>query len=104
MQLILRSPGFVRNFVLLGEPRTQIDEPAAVAAERPVRRCRRPFDIAPARRTFDYRCHPDLNPTLSAAGQLKRHISCDVDRTRGSIQPIQKANGAAMLAGAHFGK
>jgi hypothetical protein len=57
MQLILGSSRFVRNFVLFGEPGAQIDEPAAIAAERPVLGCRRPFHIALAGRTLHYRRH-----------------------------------------------
>jgi hypothetical protein len=36
MQLILRGSRFVWNLVLFGEPRTEIDEPAAIAAKRAV--------------------------------------------------------------------
>jgi hypothetical protein len=57
MQLILGGSRLVWNLVLFGKPRTEIDEPAAVAAERPVLGCRRPFHIAPAGRTFHYRGH-----------------------------------------------
>src|ERR1700722_11134055 len=57
MQVILDSSGFVRNFVLFGEPCAQIDEPTAIAAERPVLGCGRPFHIALAGRTFYYRRH-----------------------------------------------
>jgi hypothetical protein len=57
MQLILRGSRFVWDIVLFGEPRTEIDEPAAIAAERPKLRCRRPFHIAPACRTFHDRGH-----------------------------------------------
>jgi hypothetical protein len=57
MQLILGGSSFVWNLVLFGKPRAEIDEPAAVAAERSVLGCRRPFHIAPAGRTFHNRGH-----------------------------------------------
>jgi hypothetical protein len=63
MQLILRGSWFVWDLVLFGEPRAKIDEPAAIAAERPVLRRRRPFHIALAGRTLYDRGHraKDLN-------------------------------------------
>ncbi len=57
MQLFLRGSRFFWNLVLFGEPRTEIDESAAIAAKRPVLRRRRPIDIAPASGTFYYRGH-----------------------------------------------
>ena len=103
MQLILRGSRFVWNLVLFGEPRTEIDEPAAIAAERPVLGGRRPFHIAPAGRTFHYRHRPKPK-NLGAAGQEKRYVYFDVRRTRRCIQPIQKTNGATMLIAAYFRK
>ena len=90
--------------MLFGEPRTEIDEPAAIAAERPELRRRRPFHIAPARGTFDYRTHQPVTAESTTAGQNEGHIHLDVRRTRRGIQPVQEANGAAMLIGAHFRK
>src|ERR1700678_4111466 len=43
---------FVRNLMLFPKPGTQIDETAAIAAERPVHRSRGPFHLAPASRSF----------------------------------------------------
>jgi hypothetical protein len=55
MRLIFCRFRFVRNFTLFGQPRTHVDESAAIAAERPVLRCLRPFHGAPTGGTFDYR-------------------------------------------------
>jgi hypothetical protein len=94
---------FIWNPVLFIEPRAQIDEPAAIAAKGPINRFRRPFDRALAGRTFDDCCHRNLCPDSSAARQKKRHIHFDVYRTTGGIKPIQKSNGATMLATADLG-
>jgi hypothetical protein len=40
MQLLFRGSSFVRYLVLLGEPGTQIDQPAPIAAKWPVLRSR----------------------------------------------------------------
>jgi hypothetical protein len=63
MQLIFRGSGFIRNLMLLGKPRTQVNQAAAIAAKRPVLGCRRPFHIALAGRTLYDRGHraKDLN-------------------------------------------
>jgi hypothetical protein len=53
LQLIFCGSGFIRNFVLLGEPSPQVYESAAIAAEGPVLRRVGPIHIALARRTFD---------------------------------------------------
>jgi len=101
MQLILRGSGLVGNLVLFGEPRAEIDEPAAIAAEWAVLGGRRPFHFAPAGRTFHYG-HQPKPENLGAAGQEKRYVDFDVRRAGGCIVPVQKANGAAMLIAAHF--
>src|ERR1700677_422187 len=64
MQLILSGSRLVWNLVLFGEPRTQVDEPTAIAAERPVLRRRGPFHIAPAGRTFNYCRHRAKEPKV----------------------------------------
>ena len=56
MQGVFRR-SLVRNPVLFGEPRTHVHEPAAITAEGPVLRALRPFHVAPAGGTFDYRGH-----------------------------------------------
>jgi hypothetical protein len=45
-----------------------------------------------------------LRPDSSATGQKKGHIHFYVHRAAGGIQPIQKSDGAAMLAAADLGK
>jgi hypothetical protein len=64
MQLILRGSGFVWNLVLFGEPRTQVNESAPIAAKRPELRCRRPFHVALAGGTLHYRSHRGKEPEL----------------------------------------
>ena len=104
MQLILRRSRFVWNLVLFGEPRTEIDEPAAIAAEGPICRLGRPFHRPLAGRTFNYGDHRGSRPDSRTAGQKKRYVHFDVRGAAGRIEPIQKSNGATMLATADFGK
>jgi len=63
MQLIFRGSGLIRNLMLFGEPRTQVNQAAAIAAKWPVLGCRRPLHIALAGRTLYDRGHraKDLN-------------------------------------------
>jgi len=56
---IARGRRFVRNPVLFTEPGAEIDESAAIAAERSIGRFWRPFHRALARGAFDYRYHAD---------------------------------------------
>jgi hypothetical protein len=51
--------GFARDLVLFAKPRTEIDEPAALAAERSIQRVRGPLNATPAGRAFDDRSHGD---------------------------------------------
>ena len=89
--------------MLLVEPGSEIDEPAAIAAEGAIDRFRRPLHGALAGRAFDDRHHG--NPrTLGAARQKKRHVHFHVYGAAGGIQPVQKSNSATMLAAADLGK
>jgi hypothetical protein len=68
---ILAGAGrFVGNPVVLIEPRTEIDEPTAIAAEGSVRRCRRPLHGSPAGGTFNGRDHPNPRKYLNQAQQV----------------------------------
>ncbi len=90
--------------MLFAEPRAEIDEPAAIAAEGAIDRFLRPFHRALAGRAFDDRYHGNFPRTLGAARQKKRHVHFDVYGAAGGIQPVQKSNGATMLAAADLGK
>jgi hypothetical protein len=48
---------FIRNPMLFTEPRSEVDESAAIAAEGAIDRFRRPFHRALAGRAFDDRYH-----------------------------------------------
>ena len=90
--------------MLLVEPGPEIDEPAAIAAEGAIDRFLRPFHRALAGWAFDDRYHGNFPRTLGAARQKKRHVHFHVYGAAGGIQPVQKSNGAAMLAAADLGK
>src|ERR1700679_2798978 len=103
-RVVCCSRRFIRNSVLFIEPCAQIDEPAALAAEGPVWRMRRPFHRPPAGGAFSRRYHFSLRPESSAASQEKGHIHFHVGGAAGGIEPIQKPNGATMLAAADLGE
>ena len=86
------------------EPGAQIDEPAALAAEGPVCRVRRPFHRPPAGGAFNRRYHRRQRPDSSAASQQEGHIHFHVRGAAGGIEPVQKPNGAAVLAAADLGE
>src|ERR1700692_2766085 len=46
----------------------------------------------------------EICPDSGAARQMKRYIHFNVHGTAGGIQPVQKSNGATMLAAADLGK
>src|SRR5580704_6449549 len=83
------------NGVLFGQPRTQINDPAALAAKRPKWRLIRPFDAAPAGRALHCGWH---GAPLSADGQCKRHILFDRRGAGVKSVPLQEADIAAKLA------
>src|ERR1700675_1825615 len=56
-RFIARAGRLVRDLVAFIEPRAEIDEPAAITAEGPVGRCRRPLHRSPAGRAFNGRDH-----------------------------------------------
>jgi hypothetical protein len=88
--------------VLFAEPCAQVDKPASIAAKWPVHRGGGPLNPALAGGAFDDGCHAGRD--LRAASQQKWHIDLDMNGAAGGVQPIQKPDGAAMLAGAHFRK
>ncbi len=90
------SPGIG---ALLGEPRAQIDQPAALAAERPERR-RRPVDLAPAGRTFDATDRQALRCASGAAAQHERHVGLGLRRACRQAIPGEEAHAAAVVAAA----
>ena len=91
MHLIFSAADFVRNPVLFAEPRTEIDEPAAIAAERPV--LPMPATIPPSRRQvghFTIVAIEAVQPNSSAAGQEKRHVHFDVHGTAVASSQFRK--------------
>ena len=90
---------------LPGEPGTEIDQAATLAAERAERRIL-PVQIALARRTLDAcRAHEGnfRDERSGAAAQRERDVALRLGRTRGDAVPREEANAAAMVAAADLG-
>src|ERR1700693_502810 len=86
--------------MLLAEPRTEVDQPAALAAERSKRIFLRPGDVALAGRTVHTDGHRRL---LGAADQGKRHIRFVLSGALFDAAPLEKAHVAAIMTAADLG-